>query len=332
MRPLTVFRAPRARRAVVLTAALTTLALVAGACGAGSEPGNEVRSVNGQSYDLSPQQSTRVRADKVDSIAAQVPAAIRNRGTLIVTGSADSGAPLRFYATDDRTVIGSEVDVAALVADILGLKLEARTADWAQNFVAVDSGAVDAFVSNVTVTEERKEKYDFATYRLDNLALEVPKDSTWRYADRKSLAGRRIGVGSGTNQEQLLVQWDQQNRAEGLPKIDIAYYQKTADYYLALASHRLDGMLGPNPTATYHVATSGQTKIVATFSGAGTALQAEIAVLTRKDNGLIGPVNQALQYAIAHGLYRKVLDRWGLGTEAVQQSRINPPGLPKRSA
>jgi polar amino acid transport system substrate-binding protein len=315
-----------------MTVALTTLALVAGACGAGSDPGNEVRTVNGQTYDLSPQQSARLRADKVDTIAAQVPAAIRTRGTLVVTGAADTGAPLRFYATDDRTIIGSEVDIAALVADILGLKLDLRTAEWAQNFVAIDSGSVDAFISNVTVTQERKEKYDFATYRLDNLALEVPKDATWKYTDRKSLAGKRIGVGSGTNQEQLLVQWDQQNRAEGLPKIDIAYYQKTADYYLALASHRLDGMLGPNPAAAYHVATSGQTKIVATFSGAGTALQAEIAVLTKKDNGLIGPVHEALQYALDHGLYRKVLDRWGLGTEAVQQSRINPPGLPKQAS
>ena len=52
-------------------------------------------------------------------------------------------------------------------------------ADWAQNFVRIDSGEVDAFISNVTVTEERKEKYDFATYRLDTLALETQKDSDW---------------------------------------------------------------------------------------------------------------------------------------------------------
>ncbi|MFF3573509.1 ABC transporter substrate-binding protein [Nocardia jiangxiensis] len=319
------------RRTVMLTTVLSTVALVAGACGGGDGAGDEVRSVNGQTYDLSPQQASRVHADKVDSIAAQVPAAIRDRGTLIVTGSADAGAPLRFYATDDRTVIGSELDFASLVADVLGLKLDVRTADWAQNFVAVDSGAVDAFISNVTVTEERKEKYDFATYRKDTLALELPKDANWTYKDRESLAGKRIGVGSGTNQEQLLVQWDQQNVAQGLPKIEIAYYQKTTDYYLALASHRLDGFLGPDPDAAYHVATTGQTKIVSTFSGAGDALQAEIAVLTKKDNGLIGPVHQALQYAIDHGLYRKVLDRWGLGGEAVQQSRINPPGLPKKA-
>jgi hypothetical protein len=64
------------------------------------------------------------------------------------------------------------------------------------------------------VTEERKEKYDFATYRLDNIALEVPKDDDWTYTDRKSLAGKRIGVGSGTNQEQLLIEWNESNIAE----------------------------------------------------------------------------------------------------------------------
>ncbi|MBB5912110.1 polar amino acid transport system substrate-binding protein [Nocardia transvalensis] len=318
----------RRGRRRVLAATLLAAALVTGACGT-DDPENEVRTADGQTFDLSPEQPGRVHAEKVDAIAAKLPQAVRDRGTLVVTGSATTGPPLRFTASDDKTYIGSEVDFATLISEILGLKVELRAADWAQNFVAVDSGAVDAFVSNVTVTEERKDKYDFATYRLDNLALEVPKDSDLAYKDRKSLAGKRIGVGSGTNQEQLLVQWNEQNVAEGLPKIDIAYYQQTTDYYLALSSHRIDGFLGPNPVAVYHTATANQTKIIATYSGAGDALQAEIAVLTRKDNGLIGPIHEALQYAIDHGSYQKLLDRWGLRGEAVQASRINPPGLPR---
>ncbi|MFD6401125.1 ABC transporter substrate-binding protein [Nocardia sp. NPDC060249] len=282
-------------------------------------------------YDLSPAQEGRVRAAKVDAIAAEVPKAIRDRGTLVVTGPAGSVPPLRFYATDDRTVIGSEVDFATLVADILGLKLDIQVADWSQNFVRVDSGEVDAFISNVTVTEERKEKYDFATYRTDTVALEVPKDSTLTYTDRKSLAGKRIGIGAGTNQEQLLVSWNEKNVAEGLPPVDIAYYQQSTDYYLALASKRIDGYIGPNPAAVYHSATSDG-KIIATFSGAGEQLQGEIAVLTKKDNGLIGPIHKALQHAIADGSYQKILDRWGLDSEKVAESRINPPGLPKKPA
>ncbi|NKY33464.1 ABC transporter substrate-binding protein [Nocardia speluncae] len=324
-------RYPRTGRCrTALAAASTTLVLAATACGGGGEIGNEVRTADGHVFDLSPEQSSRVRTEKVDSIAAQVPQHIRDRGTLVVTGSSTTGPPLRFYATDDRTIVGSEVDFAYLLADILGLGLEVRAADWSQNFVQLDSGEVDAFISNVTVTEERKEKYDFATYRLDNIALEVPIDADWTYTDRKSLAGKRIGVGSGTNQEQLLVEWSDSNTAEGLPAIDIAYYQQTTDYYLALSAHRIDGFLGPNPVAVYHCATSGETKIAATVSGAGDALQAEIAVATKKDNGLIGAVHQALQYAVGNGIYQRVIDRWGLQSEAVPQSRINPPGLPKQ--
>ncbi|MFE3196189.1 transporter substrate-binding domain-containing protein [Nocardia sp. NPDC059240] len=320
--------ASRRRRTSALIA-VTLLSLLVGACGKGDGGTSDTRSVNGLTYDLSPEQAGRVHAEKVDSIAAQVPQAIRDRGTLVVTGTIGATPPLGFYATDDRTIVGSEVDISILIADILGLKAERRNGDWAQNFVKIDSGEADLFVSNATVTEERKEKYDFATYRLDNIALEVPKDSTWTYQDRKSLAGKKIGVTSGTNQEQLLVGWNDQNVAEGLPKLDLAYYQQPSDYYLALSSGRIDGYVGPNPSAQYHSATTG-TKILTTWSGAGDALQAEIAALTRKDNGLIGPVRQAIQYAIDHGTYQKVLDRWGLGGEAVKQSQINPPGLPKK--
>ncbi|MFI6309418.1 ABC transporter substrate-binding protein [Nocardia fusca] len=320
------------RRRGILAAVLATVALVTAACGSGGEVGNEVRTADGQVFDLSPEQSTRVRTDKVDAIAAKVPQAIRDRGTFVVTGSATTGPPLRFHATDDRTLVGSEIDFAYLVADILGLRLEPLAADWSQNFVKIDSGEVDAFISNVTVTEERKEKYDFATYRLDNIALEVPKDDDWTYTDRKSLAGKRIGVGSGTNQEQLLVEWNESNIADGLPAIDIAYYQQATDYYLALSSHRIDGYLGPNPVAVYHSATSGDTKIATTLSGAGDALQAEIAVATKKGNGLVTAVHEALQYAIDNGIYQRVIDRWGLRSEVVTQSRINPPGLPKPGA
>ncbi|MEU1999147.1 ABC transporter substrate-binding protein [Nocardia gamkensis] len=313
----------------LVTAAATAVVLLATGC-TEPEADTAAQPAGSITFDLSPTQSGRVRTAKIDAIAAEVPQAIRDRGTLVVTGASGAAPPLRFYATDDKTVVGSEVDFAALIADILGLKLDAQVADWSQNFVRVDSGEVDAFISNVTVTEERKEKYDFATYRKDNVALEVPIQSKLEYTDRTSLAGKRIGVGSGTNQEQLLVKWNEQNRAEGLPPIDIAYFQQVTDYYLALASQRLDGYLGPNPTAIYHAATAKQTRIAGTFSGAGEALQGEIAVLTKKDSGLITAVQHALAYAIEHGAYQQVIDRWGLRSEAVTESRINPPGLPKK--
>jgi polar amino acid transport system substrate-binding protein len=319
------------RRLAMVVSALAALTLTMTAC---SEPAaeSEVVSADGQSFDLSPEQSTRVRVDKVDDIAAKVPPAIRDRGTLIVTGAGGTAPPLRFYATDDKTIIGSEVDFSYLIGDILGLDVDLQVADWAQNFVKIDSGENDVFISNVTVTEERKDKYDFATYRLDNLAFEAKKDSGWKVEGRKDIAGKKIGVGSGTNQEQLLVDWNEQNVAEGLAPAEIAYYENASDYYLALGSGRIDGYFGPNPSSVYHAATSGETEVIGTFSGAGDALQGEIAVLTKKDNGLIQAINEAINHAIEDGSYQQVIDRWGLQSEVVTESEINPPGLPRTEA
>src|SRR5205085_1833938 len=139
--------------AVTALTAVLAVSLLATAC---SEPtvDNTLTADNGQSFDLSPQQSGRVTTTKVDAIAAEVPAAVRDRGVLRVTGTVGSTPPLAFYATDNSTVVGSEVDLAHLVGDVLGLKVDRSNGEWAQNFVRIDSGQVDLFVNNVTVTEE----------------------------------------------------------------------------------------------------------------------------------------------------------------------------------
>ncbi|GAB2808474.1 ABC transporter substrate-binding protein [Lentzea nigeriaca] len=303
---------------------LAALALLLAACGtAESEPA----APGGLNVNVGPNQN-RVTAQKDDKIASKVPEKFRTKGELVIGGSAGTAPPLRFYATDDKTVIGVETDIATLVADVLGLKPRLEVASWENLFVGLDSGSYDVGLSNITVTEARKEKYDFATYRLDTLAFEAKKGGSWRVREPKDVAGKVVAVGSGTNQEKILVDWNTKNVAAGLPATDIKYYQNSSDYYLALQSGRIDAYLGPNPTSAYHAATSGQTEVIGTFSG-GASVQGKIAVTTKKDNGLVGPVQEALNQLIANGKYAEVLGRWGLSGEAVPTSEINPQGLPK---
>jgi polar amino acid transport system substrate-binding protein len=302
---------------------LAVLALLLAACGtAESEP-----AASGLNVNLGPDQN-RVTAQKDDKIASKVPDKFRTKGELVIGGSAGTAPPLRFYATDDKTVIGVETDIAALVADVLGLKPRLEVASWENLFVGLDSGNFDVGLSNITVTEARKEKYDFATYRLDTLAFEAKKGGSWKVREPKDVAGKVIAVTSGTNQEKILVDWSTKNVAAGLKATDIKYFQNSSDYYLALQSGRIDAYLGPNPTSAYHAATSGQTEVIGTFSG-GASVQGKIAVTTKKGNGLVEPVQEALNQLIANGKYAEVLKRWGLSDEAVPTSEINPQGLPK---
>ncbi|WP_405472422.1 ABC transporter substrate-binding protein [Streptomyces anulatus] len=318
------------RRGTTLALALLTATGLLTACGA-SDPSTDLAAPKGQKdtgVNIGPDQD-RLRGKKAAAAAGLVPEAIRERGTLRLGASAEAVPPLGFYATDDRTRIGSEIDIATLVADTLGLKPEFEQVSWENLFVGLDSSKFDGVLSNVTVTEERKEKYDFATYRLDNIAFEAKKGSGWKVREPADVAGKTISVSSGTNQEKILVEWSEKNVEAGREPVDIKYFQKDTDYYLALQSGRIDAHLGPSPVAAYHVASAGQSEIVGQLSGAGGGLQGKIAATTKKGSGLVEAYAAAIDHIVRDGSYGKVLERWGLSGEAVDKSEINPPGLPK---
>ncbi|MGI3203581.1 ABC transporter substrate-binding protein [Streptomyces sp. GLT-R25] len=319
------------RRTLAASVAALVVAPLLSACGGDSDAATGTGSSGTKKaggVNIGPDQN-RIRGKKVDEIAALVPAAIRERGTLKLGQSADASPPLGFYATDDKTRIGSEIDLATIVADTLGLKLDNDEVSWENLFVGLDSGKFDAVFSNVTVTEERKEKYDFATYRLDNISFEAKKGTDWKVDGPEDVAGKTIAVSSGTNQEKILVDWSKQNEKAGRKAVTIKYFQKDTDYYLALQSGRIDAYLGPSPSAAYHVASAGQSQVIGTLSGAGDDLQGKIAATTKKGSGLVDAYAAAINHVIEDGSYGRVLKRWGLSSEAVPKSEINPPGLPK---
>ncbi|WP_100836373.1 ABC transporter substrate-binding protein [Kitasatospora fiedleri] len=322
------------RRTFVPAAAALAAALLLSSCGSSDNASadlgakKEGTAPNGVKVNLTPDQN-RVTTPKVDAIAALVPDEIRRRGTLEVAANVSTVPPLGFYATDDKTVIGTEPDIAYLIGDVLGLKVDINPVSWENVFVGLDSGKYDAGITNVTVTEARKEKYDFATYRLDILGFEAKKGGSWKVKGPADVAGHTIGVASGTNQEKLLLDWSAQDVKNGLKPVDVKYYQNASDYYLALGSGRIDAWLGPNPASAFHAAQTGETEVIGTYSGAGETVLGKIAATTKKDNGLVKAFNEALNEVIKNGTYTEVLKRWGLENEAVPTSEINPPGLPK---
>ncbi|MFZ4831814.1 ABC transporter substrate-binding protein [Rouxiella sp. Mn2063] len=238
-----------------------------------------------------------------------------------------SAPPFGLYARDNKTVIGSEADIARLVADSLGLKLKLVPAAWEDWPLGVTSGKYDAAFFNITVTKERKTKFDFATYRQDNIAFYVKSDSKiTSMTHAPDIAGKRILVGSGTNQEAILLAWDKENRAKGLAPFEPLYVTDDAAATLAIQSGRADAIFAPNATSAYKAKLTGKIKLVGLVPG-GWPKTADIAVTLKKGTGLVNAVQAALNNTIANGTYLQVLDRWGEEAEKIDHSQINPPGL-----
>ncbi|WCS28726.1 ABC transporter substrate-binding protein (plasmid) [Methylobacterium sp. NMS14P] len=288
-----------------------------------------VRIAAAAGIDLSPGQPGRVRAQRDPAAIARVTADARfaRDGDFTVAVN-----PARFpfggYATDTQTIIGSEPDMAQIIADALGRTLVIVPVAWADWPLGVTSGKYDAVIANVTVTEQRKEKFDFSTYRKDLLGFYVKSDNPLTIRQPQDVAGLRIIVSSGTNQEQILLRWNEQNRQAGLKPVEIQYYDDDVVLYLALESGRADAYLGPNALLSFNAARAGKTRLAGNFSG-GWPVLAEIAVTTRKGAGLAEAITQAINTQIRSGSYAKALERWNLSAEAIAESRTNPPGLPR---
>lgn len=264
-------------------------------------------------------------ATRDEAAIAKIPANYRfvEPGTLTVAISALNSPPLALLASDNRTRIGSDPDIARLLASSLGLKLKLVPTAWEDWPLGITSGRYDVALVNIAVTEARKQKFDFATYRADSLAFSVKATSPINaISGPADLAGRRVIVGSGTNQERILLRWNEENRAAGREAAKPIYLTDDASGNLYIQSGRADVVFGPQSVAAYKAALNGTTKVV----GLGPK-KTWVATTSKKGNGLVLALQAAINGAIARGEYQQVLARWGEQGEGVDTSQVNPPGV-----
>ena len=118
-----------------LISGIAALAIAAVCCGCGG---------NGK---------TTSEADKSgDSLTAKA-------GTLTMATNAEF-PPYEYK--DGESIIGIDAEVAKLIADKLGLKLEIADVDFDSIIPGVQTGKYDMGMAGMTVTDERKQKVNFS--------------------------------------------------------------------------------------------------------------------------------------------------------------------------
>ncbi len=295
--------APRTRRLGILIIVLAIGALVVTGCGSSNKSSSSTTTATSTTA------STTAGSDA--AVAALVPASEKGK-TLVVAADA-SYAPNEFVATDGKTVIGMDADLAAALAKTMGLKASVVNQTFDSIIPGIQAGRYGMGASSFTDTKEREKVVDFVTYFSAGTSFYVDAKSGPTINSLADLCGHKVAVESGTTQQT-------DAKAQGKKcKVTVLVFNDQNEANEALHSGRADVSMADSPVAAYAVKQSnGAFKLSGQPYGT-----APYGLALPKGNGMAKPVLAALKVLMSNGQYKAILTKWGVQSGAITNPTIN---------
>ncbi|MGO4190576.1 ABC transporter substrate-binding protein [Arthrobacter sp. YAF17] len=259
-----------------------------------------------------------VPALAVNNAAAQLlPEPIRATKVLRVAIPTNE-PPTQFYREGTQDMTGTNPDIARLLGEALGVKVEIQVANFDSIIPGIAAGRYDMTVSSMTPTEKRMEVLDFVDYMQMGNSIAVAKGNPQGIADQHALCGRKLGLLTGSYQLTVNVpEYDEACTAAGKDTIQRSEFQDTRQAISALTSGRLDAVLADSPILNFAATQNPQIEIAAKYDFT------PVGVGMPKDSGLVKSVSAALSGVIKSDSYLKVLGKYGLESSAITDARVN---------
>ena len=218
-----------------------------------------------------------------------------NAGKL--TMSTNAALPPYEMTTDSGELEGIDIDVAAAVAEKLGLELQVDDMDFDAALLAAQNGKSDMVMAGVTVTDERLKVMDFSdTYAEGIQSIIVPEDSDIASVD--DLAGKIIGTQRGTTGYIYCT--------DDFGEDSVVAYDDGLTAVQALNNGQVDAVVIDNAPAKEFVAANPGLKILDTAYA-----QEDYAIGVAKGNTeLLNAINGALEELQADGTLQSIVDKY----------------------
>lgn len=216
-------------------------------------------------------------------------------GTL--TMSTNAAFPPYEMTADDGSFEGIDIEVAAAIADKLGLELQVDDMDFDAALLAAQNGKSDMVMAGVTVTDERQKVMDFSdTYAEGIQSVIVPEDSDIASVD--DLAGKTIGTQRGTTGYIYCT--------DDFGEDSVVAYDNGLTAVQALNNGQVDAVVIDNAPAKEFVAANTGLKILDTAYA-----QEDYAIGVAKGNtALLDAINGALEELQADGTLQSIVDKY----------------------
>lgn len=223
-------------------------------------------------------------------------------GVLVMATNA-SFPPYEFK--EGENFAGIDVDIAGLIAEKLGLKLEIQDVEFGSIIGGVQTGKFDIGMAGMTVTEERKQSVNFtSTYAKGIQSVIVKADSGIKTLDDlKADGSMKYGVQQDTTGD-IYASDTEENGGYG--EANVIRYKTGNDAVQALVAGKVQAVIIDNePAKSYVASNEGLTILDTAYT------EEDYAICVSKDNEeLLNAVNKALEELIADGSVQKVIDKY----------------------
>ena len=218
-------------------------------------------------------------------------------GKLIMATNA-TFPPYEFISDDDgETIVGIDAEIAALIAEKLGLELSIEDMEFGSIITAVQAGKVDVGMAGMTVTEERLQNVNFSTSYATGVQVIIVKEGS-DIASLDDLAGKMIGVQESTTGH---IYCEDEFGAE-----NVTAFPNGTQAVQALLADKVDCVVIDNePAKAYVAANEGLTILDTPYA------EEDYAIAVAKDNAeLLDAINAALEELINDGTVKAVIDKY----------------------
>ena len=225
-----------------------------------------------------------------------------------VIASDSSFAPFVFQNSSNQYT-GIDMDLIKAIAEDQGFEIEITTPGFDAAINAVQSGQADGMIAGMSVTDARKETFDFSdSYYTANTILGVKESST--ISSYEDLNGKTVGVKNGTASQTFLTE----NQSKYGYKIKT--FADGSSMYDSLNTGSIDAVMDDEPVLKYSISQGQKLKTPIEGTPIG---ETAFAVKKGSNPELIEMFNNGLANLKASGEFQKILDKY-LATDSTSES------------
>lgn len=214
----------------------------------------------------------------------------------IKIGVEPSAAPFAFEMKGNLT--GFDIELVNAVAERVGMRVTYRAVSLENIFEAIDTGYVDAAVGSLSITPERQKNVGFSRPYIEDGGLVLLTGRNLGIKSPQDLAGRRVGVRSGSTGEIF---------AKKIPNVLVRSFQSSADLVNDFSAGALDAIIHDRLILEYIFSKGPSSADIVTID-----LQREFYAIAYgiKNRDLGEKINKALDKMQENGEINKLREKW----------------------